>query len=206
MSADKIDDSVGKKIVEALKKQDTQIDSEEFSSYPEQETTREGNNSITDEEPLNREQQPVQETPIFNSMDLNKQPSFIQTPQSFVDNAFQQSLERNLGSSTSGEVVFPTNVEVLRRLISKLPTGVSKQTGALIIKQTMEALGISMQNVLSEARQVQSDLNTSARECQASIVGYRQQITMLENKMQQCQKEFAQLNDIISLFIQPSNK
>ena len=38
----------------------------------------------------------------------------------------------------------------LKQLITKLPAGVTKQTGATIIKQTMEALGVSMTALLQE--------------------------------------------------------
>lgn len=98
----------------------------------------------------------------------------------------------------------PTNVAVLKQLISQLPAGVSKQTGAQIIKQTMEALGISMKSVLQEAQQVQENLNNSTKECQASIMEYRKQIGLLERQSQKFQKQYAALNDIISLFVQTS--
>ena len=63
----------------------------------------------------------------------------------------------------------PSNVAVLKKLISQLPSGVTRQTGAQIIKQTMEALGISMKSVLQDAQAVQEKLNNSAKECQATI-------------------------------------
>ena len=96
----------------------------------------------------------------------------------------------------------PSNVAVLKQLITKLPTGVSKQTGALIIRQTMEALGISMSNVLQEAQQVQENLTQSVRECQTNVIEYKKQISILEMKAQKYQRQFAAINDIISLFIQ----
>ena len=99
----------------------------------------------------------------------------------------------------------PTNVAVLKQLISQLPTGVTKQTGAQIIRQTMEALGISMKSVLQEAQQVQESINTSARECQANIMEYKRQIVLLENQVQRYTRQSAALNDIISLFIQTGN-
>ena len=46
------------------------------------------------------------------------------------------------------EFEMPNNINVLKRLIAQLPTGVSKQTGAQIIRQTIEALGIPMKSVL----------------------------------------------------------
>jgi hypothetical protein len=99
----------------------------------------------------------------------------------------------------------PTNVAVLKQLITQLPAGVTKQTGAQIIKQTMEALGISMKSVLQEAQQVQESLNNSARECQASIIENKRQISILEKQTQKYQKQYSVLNDIISLFVQTNN-
>lgn len=96
----------------------------------------------------------------------------------------------------------PANIAVLKQLINQLPAGVSRQTGAQIIKQTMEALGISMKSVLQEAQQVQESLNNSARECQASIMEYKKQINVLEKQSQKFQKQYAALNEIISLFVQ----
>lgn len=123
--------------------------------------------------------------------------------QSFIDNAFAQSLAQNIGyTQVPDDFNYPANVAVLKQLIAKLPTGVSKQTGAIIIKQTMEALGIPMQSVIQEARQVQESLNNNARECQANIVDYRKQISILEAKSQQYVRLSAEMNDIISLFVQ----
>ena len=99
----------------------------------------------------------------------------------------------------------PANVAVLKQLINQLPAGVSKQTGAQIIRQTMEALGISMKGVLQEAQQVQEGLNNSAKECQATIMDYKRQINVLERQAQKYHKQYSALNDIISLFIQTSN-
>ena len=96
----------------------------------------------------------------------------------------------------------PTNVAVLKQLIGQLPAGVSKQTGAQIIKQTMEALGITMKGVLQEAQQVQENINMASRDCQASIIEHKKQIGLLERQAQKLQKQYSALNDIISLFIQ----
>ena len=116
---------------------------------------------------------------------------------------YQNSME-NISNELDGFEI-PTNVAVLKQLISKLPSGVTKQTGAQIIKQTMEALGISMTSVLQEAQQVQEGLNNSARDCQSTIIEYRKQINLLEKQAQKYQRQYAALNDIISLFIQTSH-
>ena len=66
----------------------------------------------------------------------------------------------------------------------------------------MEALGISMSNVLQEARQVQETFANNSRECQNNIIEYKKQITVLEAKAQQYQRQHAVMNDIINLFLQ----
>lgn len=220
MATNKINDSVGKKIVEALKMQAP----EEATENDNIEEASQDNNVMT----LNKEESSSNnETSVHKVEDFNSLPfsgleeeipsNNIQTStpvesvqpqinsihnQSFIDNAFAQSLAQNIGyTQIPDDFNYPANVAVLKQLIAKLPTGVSKQTGAIIIKQTMEALGISMQNVIQEARQVQESLNSNARECQANIVDYRKQIGILEAKSQQYVRLSAEMNDIISLFV-----
>ena len=217
MAINKINDSVGKKIVEALKMQapeestkNEQVEEEiqdnnvmfldkeeapEFSNSNSDNTKEDYSNSLnsdiqsTVQPPVSPESVQPQIKPINN--------------QSFIDNAFAQSLAQNIGyTQVPDDFNYPANVAVLKQLIAKLPTGVSKQTGAIIIKQTMEALGIPMQSVIQEARQVKESLNNNARECQANIVDYRKQISILEAKSQQYVRLSAEMNDIISLFVQ----
>ena len=104
-------------------------------------------------------------------------------------------------ASSSGERTVQANVAVLKRLISQLPQGVSKQTGAQIIRQTMEALGISMSTVLTEAQNFQDGLNNSVRECVSTIQEFKNNIKNLEKQVSDYQKQSAQVNDLISLFI-----
>ncbi len=105
-----------------------------------------------------------------------------------------------------GQSSIPSNVAVLRRLITQLPGGVSKQTGAQIIRQTMEALGISMNSVLKEAQQVQDNLNESARGCMSTIQEYKNHIKGLEKQVQDYKKQAVALNDLISLFVLTDNQ
>lgn len=196
MATNKITDSVGKKIVDALKMQDTDMISEPTEASKEVE-----NFDKASENPFDSEfsmDNTTQEAENFNT-------SFNYQNSSAIDNAFQQSLIQNLGASVIAEVQddfdYPQNVAVLRQLIGKLPAGVSKQTGAIIIKQTMEALGISMKSVIEEAKQVQMALTNNAKDCQANIIEYKKQIGILEAKSQQYQKQASIMNDIINLFI-----
>lgn len=217
MAINKINDSVGKKIVEALKMQapeestkNEQVEEEiqdnnvMFLDKEEAPEFSNGNSDNTKEDYSNSLNSDIQSTvqPPVSPESVQPQIKPINN-QSFIDNAFAQSLAQNIGyTQVPDDFNYPANVAVLKQLIAKLPTGVSKQTGAIIIKQTMEALGIPMQSVIQEARQVQESLNNNARECQASIVDYRKQISILEAKSQQYVRLSAEMNDIISLFVQ----
>lgn len=217
MAINKINDSVGKKIVEALKMQapeestkNEQVEEEiqdnnvMFLDKEEAPEFSNGNSDNTKEDYSNSLNSDIQSTvqPPVSPESVQPQIKPINN-QSFIDNAFAQSLAQNIGyTQVPDDFNYPANVAVLKQLIAKLPTGVSRQTGAIIIKQTMEALGIPMQSVIQEARQVQESLNNNARECQANIVDYRKQISILEAKSQQYVRLSAEMNDIISLFVQ----
>jgi len=206
MTNNRITDGVGKKIVEALKMQTevevapvSEVETDDFEFIEEVNTEDQVEPEVMnfDEEDIIEDEitpEPVFTQPIF------AEPVFTEpvTPQININIQPQQSF---MSSDLDGFEI-PANVAVLKQLITKLPTGVTKQTGALIIKQTMEALGISMKSVLQEAQQVQENLNTSSRNCQASIMEYKKQIGILEQQAQKYQRQYAALNDIISLFVQ----
>lgn len=206
MANSRMTEGVGKKIVEALKMQS------DIEINPVQQTVADDfeiKQDLHTDEPLEEnsfvEKEPAQDEFNFDESILNDDFSAVNEPEPAVvmpklDITPQQpSLHSELD-----DFEIPSNVAVLKQLITKLPTGVTKQTGALIIKQTMEALGISMKSVLQEAQQVQEGLNNSSRECQASIMEYKKQIGILEKQAQKYQRQYAALNDIISLFVQTS--
>lgn len=189
-------ESVGKKIVEALKKQaesmdmestetslfDEPVKEEEFVSNPEP--------SFNDD--IFAEPKTEQKTGFFDDIEEDNEPLFISESQAQPGGI----------DAVSDSFEMPSNITVLKKLIAQLPSGVSRHTGAQIIKQTMEALGISMKSVLQDAQQVQEGLKTSARECQGTIQEYKKQILTLERQSQNYQKQYSALNDLISLFIQ----
>lgn len=187
-------ESVGKKIVEALKKQAESIDITESSD------------SNLFDEPV--EQQPVSnafeaENDIFADTPVAAKSNFFDDVEDTKESLFSEASEQNSGIENPMESFeMPANIAVLKKLISQLPSGVSRHTGAQIIKQTMEALGISMKSVLQDAQQVQEGLKVSARECQGNIQEYKKQILLLEKQSQNYQKQYSALNDLISLFIQ----
>ncbi len=214
MSEANFQDGVGKKIVEALKQQDDDLDvasntndehtfateqnfdygsaplkSSDFSSnYNVSEMNDSFNNDFEANQFTYSQDDSFSETPSFN----------YQSAPQYTENVGQ--IAQQAASSATGQHM-PPNVAVLRRLISQLPNGVTKQTGAQIIRQTMEALGISMNNVLHEAQQVQDTLNDSVKTCMYTIQEYKNNIKTLEKQVIDYQKQIAHLNDLISLFV-----
>ena len=203
MSASQLPENMGKKIVEALKRQamygedysatiNEQSESEKFV-LPQEDTIVE--NDVDD---LNT---------ISEVADVQPQPASVvnEEPVQFsIPSSPQVTLQNVAFNAYAPEM--PTNVAVLKKLISQLPAGVSKQIGAQIIRQTIEALGISMNSVLQEAQQVQENLNNSVTECSMKIQEYKNQIMQLEANARDYQRQMAQINDLISLFILTDKK
>lgn len=93
------------------------------------------------------------------------------------------------------------NVKTLVQLVNDLPEGVTKQTGAQIIRLTMEAMGISMETVLSDAQTVQSQLLDVVRSNIKKIEEYKTIIRKLETEIRYHQGKANELSEIIDLFI-----
>lgn len=219
MANKKLSEGVGKKIVEALKKQSeieitpvpAEAPQEELESLSNQFSNSFENETIEDsfqEEDL-LDNLPSEDF-LENLASSNESASFASEPsvniaepnQTFVN--YQQPIPQVQDNFIKelDNFEIPGNIAVLKKLIAQLPSGVTRHTGAQIIKQTMEALGISMKSVLQEAQQVQDSLNNSAKECYSTIQEYKKQIVLLERQAQNHQKQYAALNELISLFIQ----
>ncbi len=216
MASNRMTEGVGKKIVDALKKQTDveimpQTRSEEYSQPEKNDEIPAYNNEELPPfdflQDNNIQQSKVQENEPADDLIINpaKQVYTFGTVQEQKTAANNQPLFHESFNNDFEGFDLPQNVEVLRQLITKIPSNVSKQTGAQIIKQTMEALGISMKGVLQEAQAVQENLNSAARECQNNIAEYRRQIGVLESQTQKIHRQYSMLNDIISLFIQAGN-
>ena len=200
-----LNEGVGKKIVEALKKQ-TELENSSFSanmSQPEQSslgvdvTALDG---ITNNGLLPADFDTAGDSQASDMDDLfdSKFSDSSATQETFND--FMNREEK-----TPENAEMPGNIIILKKLITQLPSGVTRHTGAQIIRQTMEALGISMKSVLTEAQEVQNNLKESTKECQMTIQEYKRKITNLEKQTQNYQKQYSALNDLISLFIQTTN-
>ena len=193
MSADRINDNVGKKIVEALKKQNSGVSEAESFDMPQENPLKSAKIAKSE----------ISDTVIGNSesvetiVEEETNPSI--SVMDSIDIAFKKSLAQNLQNEEVYE--YPTNVAVLCSLLTRIPAGVSRQTAAQIISQTMEALGITMASVMQEAKQVQADLSTKVRECQKTIIDCRKQIENLEHQAQDYQRQVIKLNDVINLFV-----
>ena len=230
MAENKLPSGVGKKIVEALKKQaEIEIqpipDSSKNNLIQEPVKEKAAENIITDNISLDNNfadfslAEDLPEEPLDladNSLDIEldetNQNDFEQTFTQNINfeetetpmfeekemyNAAQQP-RINTMQPPKGNYSMPANVAVLKRLIMQLPQGVTKQTGAQIIRQTMEALGISMNSVLKEAQQGQDSLTASAKVCLTQIAEYKNNIKSLEKQVQDYKKQAVALNDYIS--------
>lgn len=217
--AKKLSDGVGKKIVEALKKQSEievtpaaeEVQHEEFETLTDELSTAFDNEPAGAQEPFPESDfldnlppddylETLAEKESEPSIDITETPAHASSP---VFN-YQQPVA-SISDSVLKELdnfEIPSNIAILKKLISQLPSGVTRHTGAQIIKQTMEALGISMKSVLQEAQQAQEGLNTSVKECFSNIQEYKKNIVLLEKQAQSHQKQYAALNELISLFIQ----
>ncbi|MEI8129661.1 MAG: hypothetical protein WCG95_08625 [bacterium] len=213
----KISDGVGKKIVEALKKQ-SEIEVNAVSTHEQEDELEAFAGGLPDSFESDESDDVFHEEDFMESLSsenysgssiADENDSFVseETPTKPMSQPFinyqqpSQSVNDNFIKELDTFEI-PSNIAVLKKLISQLPSGVTRHTGAQIIKQTMEALGISMKSVLQEAQQVQDGLSNSAKECHATIQEYKKQITMLEKQAQNHQRQYTALNELISLFVQ----
>ena len=211
MTNKKLSDGVGKKIVEALKKQseieitpkegqDELAESFDVENTIEQDTF--SNEDLLESLASDDDLESLSNAQADSLIDEEQISSFVETPAEPQFTGYQQATPSDSFIKELDNFEIPGNIAVLKKLITQLPSGVTKYTGAQIIKQTMEALGISMKSVLQEAQQVQDGLSNSTRECHATIQEYKKQIVLLEKQAQNYQRQYAALNDLISLFIQ----
>lgn len=99
------------------------------------------------------------------------------------------------------DIEFSTNVRTLIRLVNDLPEGVTKQTGAQIIRLTMEAMGIQIQEVLNEAQTAQNEMLEKARTNLRKIEDLKAQQSKLERDIRNFQGKATELSETIDLFI-----
>ena len=192
---------MGKKIADALKQQDTEdkLDTLELDDSVEDTINyQDSNDSFDNSFDLDAEDNKSENTeynPVF-SVDVDE---IDKTPD------LKLSIDSQ-DDDVAEEFEMPNNINVLKRLINQLPTGVPRQTGAQIIRQTIEALGIPMKSVLQDAQRVRDCLNSSIKDCNYTIQEYKTNIRNLEKQSANYQKQLNKLNDIIGLFVYNDRK
>ena len=228
MSSNELPSNMGKKIADALKKQNKTVKEsavdvvEDIGGHSGLEETL---NGLHDESGIDDKDSDFNLTDSLNEssessyddLDLYDTPS-VNINQESEDYApifkmesgdISDNPDFKLNIDTEDEMEefeMPNNINVLKRLIAQLPTGVSKQTGAQIIRQTIEALGIPMKSVLQDAQRVKECLNSSIKDCSYTIQEYKSNIRNLEKQSLSYQKQLAKLNDIIGLFVYTDKK
>lgn len=216
----KLPEGVGKKIVEALKKQNVEAQPQPAVQEDIPESAQDDFGLYMQEEDYDSEG--LAEEEDFESADSEESDietdytPFADENEDFVSSEEEEPkyvLRRDVQAEeplrrvempkihTAESIQYSPNVEILIQLISQLPTGVTRQTGAQIIRQTMEAMGISMNRLLSEAQQAQDELSQSIKNNMYTIEEFRNNIRILEKDVQISRKKADELEDLISLFI-----
>ncbi len=191
--------NMGKKIVDALKQQDFDDSSETNAD--------DIINSFSDDDELSLDE--LTSNPKETAFDLGASAKDYQPVFSVNEEELTANPDLKLSIENEDDVEefeMPNNINVLKRLISQLPTGVPRQTGAQIIRQTIEALGIPMKTVLQDAQRVRDCLNSSIKDCNYTIQEYKSNIRTLEKQAASYQKQLNKLNDIIGLFVYSEKK
>ncbi|HBG48507.1 MAG TPA: hypothetical protein DDW90_03175 [Cyanobacteria bacterium UBA9971] len=189
----KLPEGVGKKIIEALKTT-REKEFEDFSGFESQ-----NQNKYLEHQPCNKYQD--SEYPEYKNYTYESN-----SPKIFSnDEEYVVSRDYNEPKINDKDSFGSSNIDTLVDLVTKLPPGVTKQTGAQIIRHTMEAMGIPMNQVLAKAQMAQEDLEQGIKNNINVIEEHRSKIKTLDMEIQQFRKKAHDLEDIISLFILSEN-
>ncbi|OGI01317.1 MAG: hypothetical protein A2Y25_00975 [Candidatus Melainabacteria bacterium GWF2_37_15] len=192
----KMPKGVGKRIIETLKTKGTDAEYNEDIKYENEVEER-----IESAPEIEEVENITEEYYVEKQEEIEAEPAYKYEEPSTISYTCTPKAQKNTNMSAN-----MSDIDTLLSLISQLPSGVTKQTGALIIRQTMEAMGISMNNVLSNAQSVQEGLEYSIRNNVNVIEEYRTKIKLLEQEIQRFRKKSHELEDVISLFILSDDK
>lgn len=196
----KLPEGVGKKIIEALKTNKNYETGEVFHS-----SAQINNNPSESVSEFNVQRTDNHENQVFRHY---QEPVYVDYPYNYgtkaqeSHHAFVEYKEQHFNR----EDVDFSDIDTLTGLVSKLPPGVTKQTGAQIIRHTMEAMGIPMNKVLANAQMAQESYEQNIKNNTNQIEEYKSKIKFLEQEIQQYRKKAYDLEDVISLFILSENK
>ena len=201
MPENELPKNMGKKIADALKKQNEGMDTDVTTEVSTEEYNYNNNNeNINEYTPSNEEFSSNTFEASFEDNSSNYSAPVFNVDSDDIDESPELKLTIDSEDDTE-EFEMPNNINVLKRLISQLPSGVPRQTGAQIIRQTIEALGIPMKSVLQDAQRVRDCLNSSIKDCSYTIQEYKSNIKNLEKQSAGYQRQLSKLNDIIGLFV-----
>ncbi len=206
MPENELPKNMGKKIADALKKQNEGMDTDVTTEVSTEEYNYNNNNeNINEYTPSNEEFSSNTFEASFEDNSSNYSAPVFNVDSDDIDESPELKLTIDSEDDTE-EFEMPNNINVLKRLISQLPSGVPRQTGAQIIRQTIEALGIPMKSVLQDAQRVRDCLNSSIKDCSYTIQEYKSNIKNLEKQSAGYQRQLSKLNDIIGLFVYNEKK
>ncbi len=91
-------------------------------------------------------------------------------------------------------------VDTLINLIRELPPEVNRKTGAAIVRKTMAAMGVSVEEVLGDTTRVKASLMKEIELHRHAIEDNKKQIGQMEAAIESSQKKMCQLDEILEIF------
>lgn len=179
--------------------EDTEEDDEENFSYQNYEQSAVDDYEFYNAQPQEDEEEAVDET-VYEEYSPQSVSEKVSQYQQTSRDRFEDDDDEIIPQKSQQVDEYGSNVTILMNLVHQLPSGVTKQTGAHIIRQTMEAMGISMNKVVAEAQQIQNDIGDSIRDNINTIEEYRNNIRNLEREVQIYRKKSEDFQELISLF------
>jgi hypothetical protein len=91
-------------------------------------------------------------------------------------------------------------VDTLVGIIRELPPEVNRKTGAAIVRKTMAAMGVAVEDVLRDTGRVKASMTKEIELHRKTIEDCKRQIAQMESAIDSSQKKMTQLDEILELF------
>ncbi|MEW6368948.1 MAG: hypothetical protein AB1714_30335 [Acidobacteriota bacterium] len=101
------------------------------------------------------------------------------------------------GDSIVGQI---PQLATLIGLIRDLPPEVNKKTGAAIVRKTMGAMGVSVEDILMRTDIARSSIQTEIEANRKAIEDTKRQIAQMESNIESAQKKMSELDEVLELF------
>ena len=101
------------------------------------------------------------------------------------------------GDSVVGRI---PQLATLIGLIRDLPPEVNKKTGAAIVRKTMGAMGVSVEDILMRTDIAKSSIQTEIEVNRKAIEDAKRQIAEMDKNIESAQKQMSELDEVLELF------